>query len=46
MTSNIDQKPAIEEQKTDEHAGQFYCGLCGWVDISEYASHGHGKEEK
>lgn len=28
----------------DEHEGQFYCGLCGWVDISEYAEHQHEKE--
>jgi hypothetical protein len=30
-----------QPETTDEHEGQFYCGRCGWVDISDYASHGH-----
>ena len=32
-------------EATDTHEGQFFCGICGWIDIAEYASHGHGSEE-
>ena len=31
--------------ETDGHKDEFYCGICGWVDISEYANHGHGGNE-
>lgn len=41
LTSGIcaDWSQNIEEQVSTN--GHFYCGLCGWVPISEYTSHGH-----
>ena len=39
MENTNDQAQPIEAN--NEHEGQFYCGRCGWVDISEYASYGH-----
>lgn len=27
---------AEEQEEQIEHEGKFYCGICGWADISEY----------
>lgn len=31
QTQDIDQSRTNDQ---DEHEGQYYCGICGWVDLS------------
>ena len=45
MTSTNDQAAAVAEEAVETPNDKFYCGLCrGWVDLANYARHGHEKK--